>query len=179
MKRAHLAALLTSLALAFVPAARAQSIPSPGTCPAPRDFEFAPTSSTVLTTTLDALWDAADAALKKWADSIFFAKPNLRQRNSALSDAPSSPVAQTAAPTEKLTCYFERRIGRRDSRIAFRLVATKVSGKVSSSRLVVYRLSQTKGSVQKTWTTNPTGSDVLATQFIDILRGQLRTVARR
>ena len=179
MKRSTIATLLLVLALGADQAIQAQSSTSQATCPSSRDFEFAPTSSAVLTASMDLMWDAADGALKRWADTVFFARPAIRRRNSALSDAPGSAAAQTAASSEKLTCYFERRIGKRDSRIAFRLVAATVKGKSPSTRLTVYRLSQSKGSVQKTWTSNPTGSDVLAAQFIDILRTQLRTVARR
>jgi hypothetical protein len=178
MKRWPVAPLFLVFTLVFVDAARAQSSTSQTTCPSLRDFEFAPTSSAVLTASRDAMWDAADRALKKWSDSVYFAKPAVRRRNSALSDASASSIAQTAPSPEKLTCYFERRIGKRDSRIAFRLVAATVKGRTSSMRLTVYRLSQTKGSVQRTWTSNPTGSDVFAAQFIDILRGHL-PVARR
>jgi hypothetical protein len=185
MKRFQIATFLV-LALVSVHTARAQSstpqtpqTPQVG-CPLSNDFGSALSSSTVLTAPMDPMWNAADLALRRWADSVFFVRPYVRRRNSALSDAPSPSVAQTAASNEKVTCFFERRNGKRDSRIAFRLVATTVKGSKSpSTRLVVYRLSQTKGSVQKTWTLNQAGSDVLASQFIDLLREQLRTVARR
>lgn len=176
--------VVATLPLWFAIATAGAQVPSAGTfqnlCPSTTDFASAATSSTVLSVSVDSLWSVADAAVRMWADSVFFVKGTQRRRNSALSDpATTQAVAQVATPSTKATCYFERRIGNRDSRIAFRLVVVPSKGKIRSTTLTVYRLSQTKGAVQRTWSFNPTGSDVLAARLIDHIRAQLRPAVRR
>jgi len=163
-----------------VASVHAQQVAVQTTCPSSKNFDdLAAASATVSVASMDSFWAAADRALRICGAYMFFVRGAVRRRNSVLSEVSSAQSAEqrAASSPSRRTCFFERRVGTRDSRIAFRLDASR--DRSNSVKLTLYPLSQTKGAVQRTWSYNPTGADVLASQFIDQIRAQLRPSARR
>jgi hypothetical protein len=162
-------------------AAGSQAAPSTvvqASCPTLADFAIGPSTLLAVALPVDKVFSTIDQALRVWSEKDLpdVAKGNPTdkvelRRNASLVVEPDPVQALGQQPVSKTvgrTCFYEWRIGNRDSRIAFRFSVRSLTRQ--GTTLELRWLSQIKGSAQRTWRTNPADPGLLKQRLTDRIR---------
>jgi hypothetical protein len=161
----------------------AAPVPSQGSCPSTIDFARAQGQVVTFAATPDSVWPAIGDALKAWYKQAYLGDSASRPRSSPsalmMDQDRSAPFQQSSRPPSVgRTCFYEKRVGRRDSRIAFWFAVRDTPRKKRSADIELRWLSQSKGSAERTWRDRVAESDVLADSLVQFIHGRLREKRR-
>lgn len=126
-------------------------------CPEQAAFVSAPVRSFTINAPPDSAWSVINTALQRWYRESFFVATRsvaaARPVTLIVDDERRSLTKQQRRVTavSGRTCFLQRRVGRRDYRIAFSIDVRSVTARMPQSEVHVRWLSSYKGSSERTW----------------------------